>query len=153
MNRLTALVVLGVLVIGGAILFLLARPEPARGPGIPMASGPVADSSEDAIPSFDSDAEHIPPQFQGSWAPDRLSCAARGETARVEIRVDGMSFYESTARPVQITPLSGGREYAISLQMTGEGQSWARTVHLRRVGHELAFRDAEETEERLLIRC
>lgn len=153
MNRLAALVVLGVLVIGGAILFLLARPEPARGPSVPMSGGPAADSNDEAAAPVDPDAEHVPPQFQGSWAPDRLSCTTRGETARVEITADGMNFYESSGRLLQVTPLSGGREHAISLQMTGEGQSWTRTIHLRRVGHELALRDAEETEDRLLIRC
>lgn len=153
MNRLTALVALGVLVIGGAILFLLARPEPARGPGVPMAGGPAADSRDEESAPVDPDAVHIPPQFQGSWAPDRLSCAAQGETARVDITADGMDFYESSGRLLQVTPLSGGREHAISLQVTGEGQSWTRTIHLRRVGHELAFRDVEESEDRLLIRC
>lgn len=153
MNRLAALVVLGVLVIGGAILFLLARPEAARGPSVTMAGGPVTESNGESGDPADPDAEHVPPQFQGSWAPDRLSCTTRGETARVEITADGMNFYESSGGLLQVTALNGGREHAIALQVTGEGQSWTRTIHLRRVGHELAFRDAEETEERLLIRC
>ena len=150
MNKIVVILGLVALLIGAGLLFMLQRP-PADGvlAGTDAAGQPAATANQSVAIGVDQ----IPPQFQASWAPDRLNCTTRGETARVEISSDGIKFYESAGQLRQVTPLNGGRECAVLLDMTGEGTTWSRTIHVRRVGHELAFRDAESVEERLFIRC
>ena len=139
-----------VLLLAGVLMFMLTRP-PVDSQTVPADA--VTDPGASANQSVATELDEIPPQFQASWAPDRLSCTTRGESARVDISANGMKFYESFGQLRQVTPLNSGREYAIALNVTGEGTTWTRTIFLRRVGHELAFRDADAAQERLFIRC
>ena len=140
----------------GGIVFLLAQPVPVQrdvDPGGSQLTRPE-DSVDEARGAEETAAAsaRIPAMFQGSWAPDSLACDATGETARIDIGPSQIEFYESTGRLEQLTPLSGGREHALTLAFTGEGQTWTRTLILRRVGHELSFRE-EGQSDRLYIRC
>jgi hypothetical protein len=150
MNRVIVIFGLLLVLLGGVLALVLMRP-PVDSQAVP--GDVVTDAGALANQSLATELDEIPPQFQASWAPDRLSCTTRGESARVEISANGMKFYESFGQLRQVTPLNSGREYAIALSVTGEGTTWTRTIHLRRVGHELAFRDADAAQERLFIRC
>src|SRR5688572_17486661 len=155
MNRLVPLIVAAIVLVAGLAMFYLGR---ASAPEAPLDSEPAesaqipAGNNASAQASAEDPERHIPPQFQGRWALDRLACQAKGETSRVEVGATDMAFYESRGRLISATPLNSGREYQLVLSFSGEGQYWERTLVLRRVAHEMSMREADQPE-RLYIRC
>jgi hypothetical protein len=157
MNKLLPVIVAAIVIVAGLAMFYLGRASAPEPPIDTQASGPAqipagTSNSSETAPAAADEARHIPPQFQGTWALDRLACRATGETSRVEIGASDMAFYESRGRLISATPLNSGREYQLVLGFSGEGEYWERSLNLRRVGHEMSMREADQPE-RLYIRC
>ena len=157
MNRMLPLIVAAIVLAAGLAMFFLGRASSPEAPVEPQASAPTqipsgtADSQPDPVPAEDSE-RNIPPQYQGRWALDRIACRATGETSRLDIGAEDMTFYESRGRLISASPLSSGREHRLVLGFSGEGQYWERTLILRRVAHELSMRE-DDQPDRLYLRC
>src|SRR5687768_7537785 len=121
MNRIVPAIVAAIVLVAGLAMFYLGRASAPKAPvepetyvsaKIPAGTAKSASGQESAATD---EEKHIPPQFQGRWALDRLACRATGETSRVEIGAADIAFYESRGRLISATPLSNGREYRLVL--------------------------------------
>ncbi|TKD51245.1 hypothetical protein [Sphingomonas baiyangensis] len=94
------------------------QPSPMPSPGPSASPEPVT-----ALPgSPGARLAEIPVAFHGVWAGDGTRCA-RSSDLRLEVAANGLTFYESFARPIAITR-AAGRAIDVELELSGEGEVW-----------------------------
>ncbi|MEW4449059.1 hypothetical protein [Qipengyuania sp. JC766] len=100
-----------------------------------VGEGSMADAQGEgptrAAPSADRTVRltSIPAPFQGVWDHVEGPCAAASDL-RLEIGARDIEFYESVGEVTEIR-LSGDADLLVSLDMSGEGQTWDETLLLR----------------------
>jgi hypothetical protein len=72
----------------------------------------------------------IPAQFQGKWDSDLQSCNSRASEGRLDISADRVQFYESGG-PVQKVVTYGNSDIELSIELSGEGQTWISDNYFR----------------------
>lgn len=80
--------------------------------------------------------------FDGVWNFDPAACGAQPSETRLEIHGASWRFYESACLMGATAP--GPDAVSTVLECEGEGESWQRTVALRRMGDRLEL--AEDGE-------
>ncbi|WP_230461182.1 hypothetical protein [Sphingobium sp. CAP-1] len=110
-----------------------ARPADAPANGIaPVEAQPAIDTPP---PSAAPDGL-IPAAFQGRWTGEADRCGDRAAPLELTIAPDQLIFHESVGTVGSARAEADGR-IAVDAAFTGEGQSWTRTLHMRRVGDRL----------------
>ncbi|WP_298398850.1 hypothetical protein [Sphingobium sp.] len=100
----------------------MAPPEPAAG-----VDGPPPPAAPDGL---------IPAAFQGRWAGEAERCGDRAAALELTVAPDQLIFHESVGTVKAVREGADGR-VAVDASFTGEGQSWQRTVEMRRTGEKL----------------
>lgn len=152
-NRLIVALAALVVLLSGALMFLLGRMS-ASG-GAPVAEKP-AQVDNSAIPAADSStggkallpapaaaappatpyapaaaekAGLIPAAFHGEWNRELEHCGTGLNDSALRIEPRSMHFYESRGDVTRITR-TGDRTVAIEASFQGEGETWSETVQL-----------------------
>ena len=90
----------------------------------PPAGGPASDAlTVGNMP--DAQPASVPEQFRGTWAADAAACSTPGHESRLAIGATDVEFHES-AGPITAVA-SGGNQLAVTVQLSGEGDTWSDT--------------------------
>ena len=91
----------------------------------------VANGAVPAVAAGQTPVTTIPAAFQGRWGMVAADCASTRGDAKglMVIGGDSIRFYESIARPAQLT-LVGDRRIDGNYSATGEGQTWNLLMQL-----------------------
>jgi hypothetical protein len=73
----------------------------------------------------------IPASLQGRWTGMDERCGDRAADLELSIAPDELVFHESVGA-VKAVREDGDGKIAVEAAFTGEGQSWTRTLHMRR---------------------
>jgi hypothetical protein len=122
--------VLAIIVLVGAVMFLLGRltaPQACAEPVVaeetipPSVIGPV---SEAPIP-----VAALPAAFQGRWEEDVKSCGDPASTTWLRLTAGELRFHESSGTIKAVTVYSP-LDVAVTADWEGEGERWTRTLRL-----------------------
>ena len=72
----------------------------------------------------------VPRQFQGLWAASAAQCSAPSTESKLVISEKRIEFYESHG-PILTVVSDGEFELALTLELSGEGQTWPETRQFR----------------------
>ena len=97
------------------------KPPAATAPAIPASAAASAPASAAATPAAPSAT--IPARFHGEWNTRLADCGTARNDSRLRVDAQRVRFHESsgTVREVQAR---GADEIAVTLELSGEGQSW-----------------------------
>lgn len=94
----------------------------------------------------------IPDGFRGTWAGSHDKCGVPSE-GRLTVYADRIGFYESRGRVLAVKVISE-REVEVSLELSGEGQVWRRTVRYRLSEDGRSMTDVTEPKyQTVRVRC
>ena len=82
----------------------------------------------------------VPDRFQGEWNDNLESCGSRGSQGRLFISPDRIEFYES-AGPVRNVLTRGNFDLELTVELSGEGQTWLSDRYFRLSGDRQSLTD------------
>ncbi|MBC2776185.1 hypothetical protein [Parasphingopyxis marina] len=65
----------------------------------------------------------LPEAFQGIWDVSAQACEAPISDMRIEIDEEGIAYWESDGRPIEIFS-AGEQDILVTFAMSGEGETW-----------------------------
>ncbi|WP_145960999.1 hypothetical protein [Sphingosinithalassobacter portus] len=120
-------------------------------PGPTPAASPSPRPAPTASATPDNPAGTMPAAYRGLWAATAEDCGPAG-LSRLRIEGTKLVFYETVGELRGIEPVSAGR-YRVTLDFTGEGDSWTDTMELALDGNNRLRRDQQGLDPIAYIRC
>ncbi len=122
--------IMAIVVLVGAVMFLLGRMTAPQGPAEP----PAADASLVQPPPTWTTAPTtpgaavLPAAFLGKWEEQAKACGDPASTTWMRLTADHIGYLESGGVIKAVTVYSP-LDIAFTADMDGEGQHWTRTFH------------------------
>ena len=129
-----------VLVLGGVVLFLLARGRPAPAPASAPALAPAPAGGR------------VPAAFQGEWNMNVAHCGTGVNDSRLVIESGRITFYESSG-PIRQVTVHAPNEVSLTAELTGEGETFTQTHRYRLSEDESALTDLGDGAALTRQRC
>ena len=137
---LTVVLVALVLVLGGMVLFLLARER-----SVPRVVTPPAKTAAQAPVS-------VPATFQGEWNMNIAHCGTGVNDSRLVIEEDRIIFYE-TGGPIRAVVVHAPNDISLTAEITGEGETSVQTHRYRLSEDESALTEVTDGGGLVRQRC
>ena len=74
-----------------------------------------------------SDAPRVPDQYIGQWAGSPEACGSDADDLTLRLSKDRIAYWES-AGPILASVSRGGRDLALIMELSGEGEKWLATA-------------------------
>ncbi len=125
--------------------------SPVEATPTPAPPSPEPSPTPAVTPAPANSAGTMPAAYRGVWAATTGDCGPAG-LSRLRIEATKLVFYETVGELRGIEPVGADR-YRVTLDFTGEGDSWTDTMELALDGNNRLRREQQGLDPIAYIRC